>query len=216
MKAPFLTLALRSKNRRGPRLRCREGGERGRVGRRCIWINPIGEHGYIVRGTAIMPAERRRGRGKWQLVLKRRHRSRGWLVARVFDELHGWTRTKVKLSFGFSFSQLSPPAYPFDGLNFFTTATPHFSSGWQLPSCARSRRGILSELRRSGGDHGRNLVIDEARFELDQFFFLFIPSFSVFLFSFKFWSCLFALWRIIFDWINLLRYIRYKLYLWMV
>lgn len=163
-----------------------------------------------------MPAERGRGRGKWQLVLKRRHRSRGWLVARVFDELHGWTRTKVKLSFGFSFSQLSPPAYPFDGLNFFTTATPHFSSGWQLPSCARSRRGILSELRRSGGDHGRNLVIDEARFELDQFFFLFIPSFSVFLFSFKFWSCLFALWRIIFDWINLLRYIRYKLYLWMV
>lgn len=66
-------------------------------------------HGhYAVRG------EGGKGRGKWQLVLKRRHRDHrgggGGLVARVFDELHGWTRTKVKPSFGFSFSQLSPPA----------------------------------------------------------------------------------------------------------
>lgn len=115
------------------------------------WLHCPRHGHYAVRG------EGGKGRGKWQLVLKRRHRDhRGGGGGGWFGGTRVWRITRVdenesKALFRLLFLSAVAPGswYPFDGLNFFfffsTTATPHFPSGWRLPSCARSRRGISSE-----------------------------------------------------------------------
>lgn len=130
------------------------------------WLHCPRHGHYAVRG------EGGKGRGKWQLVLKRRHRDHrggggGGLVARVFDELHGWTRTKVKPSFGFSFSQLSPPAADIRSMAwifFFFFPPPRRPISLPVGGFLLALGRVAEFHRRSfRGDHGRNLVIDEGR-----------------------------------------------------
>lgn len=114
---------------------------------------------------------RERRRGKWQLVLKRRHRDHrggwGW-----FGGTRVWRITRVdenesKALFRLLFLSAVAPGswYPFDGLNFFFFFPPprrpiSLPVGGFLLALGR-----VAEFHRRSfrGDHGRNLVIDEGR-----------------------------------------------------